>query len=80
MLLGEEPYGENPRKARKPGPKLIELIKPLSSLSSLSSPDSMQQRDECHKITKDKIEDNAAKEELRQCLEIGKNKKVAMRR
>ena len=29
---------------------------------------------------KDKIEDNAAKEELRQCLEIGKNKKVAMRR
>ena len=31
------------------------------------------------RLPKDKIEGNAAKEEIRQCLEIGKNKKVAMR-
>ena len=32
------------------------------------------------RLPKDKIEGNAAKEEIRQCLEIGENKKVAMRR
>ena len=32
------------------------------------------------RLPKDKIEGNAAKEEIRQCLEIGENKKVAMRK
>ena len=31
------------------------------------------------RLPKDKIECNAAKEGIRQCLEIGENKKVAMR-
>ena len=32
------------------------------------------------RLPKDKIEYNAAKEGIRQCLEIGENKKVAMRK
>ena len=76
MLLGEEPYGENPRKARKPGPKLIELINQLSSLSSLSSPDSIQQS--CHQRVSQKNR-IAARNELKIC-EKGRPERIASHR